>query len=115
MQVTGKVYITVRGQRLRSKEGAKLETGGAQREAAISDSGVDGFTEAITAPRVEFTLNHTADISLADIHSVRDETLTYETDTGRSFTLSNAWSSVPPSMQKGEVSCVFMAQECIEG
>lgn len=115
MQVTGKVYISIGGQRLRSKEKAKLDTGGAQRDASNSDSGVDGYTEITTAPRVEFALNHTPAISLTDIHAMKDVTLTYETDTGVVFTLVNAWSSTPPSLQGGEVSCVFLAQECIEG
>lgn len=114
-QVTGRVFIALNGQRIRSKEGASLDTGGVKRDAAISDAGVDGFSESVTAPTVDCTINHTAETSLTELHAFRDGTLTFETDTGRVYTLVNAWSSMPPKVNKGEVTLQFQAQECIEG
>ncbi len=114
-QVTGRVFVALNGQRIRSKEGAKLNTGGAERDPAISDAGVDGYSEKIVAPQVDCKFNHTADTSLADLQAFKDGTLTFETDTGRVYTLVNAWCAKPPELEKGEVSLVFNAQECIEG
>jgi len=114
-QVSGRVYIAMNGARLRSKEGATLNIGGPERKPAISDSGVDGFVENLTAPMVECRVHHTADMSLAELQSFRDGTLTFETDTGRIYTLINAWCSDPPKLEKGEVSLKFEAMECIEG
>ena len=114
-QVTGRVFISLSGQRIRSKEGASLETGGIDREAAISDAGVDGYTEKVTAPKVDCKINHTDATSLTDIQAFADETLTFETDTGRIYTLRNAWCSKPPKLEKGEVTLEFMGVECIEG
>lgn len=114
-QYTGRVFITIDGKRIRSKEGATLDTGGATRAAARSDAGVDGFTEAIGEASVDFTFNHRPDISIAEIHAIKDGTLLYETDSGSVFTLRQAWSATPPKMTKGEVSCRFEAVECIEG
>lgn len=114
-QVTGKVYITINGMRLRSKEGAKLNTGGIEREPAMSDSGVDGYSEKTAAPQVDCTINHTADVSLQEIQNFKDGTLTFETDTGAIFTLKDAWCAKPPELTKGEVSLVFQATECLEG
>lgn len=114
-QVTGKVYITIGGQRLRSKEGAKLNIGGIAREPAISDAGVDGYMERHVVCQVDCAVHHTADISLKELQNFRDNTLTFETDTGRIFTLKDAWCASPPEMTKGEISLMFNAGECIEG
>lgn len=112
-QVTGRVYISLGGQRLRSKEGASLEMGGIEREAAVSDAGVDGHTEKVVPPKVDCTINHTADTSMADIRAFTG-TLTFETDTGRIYTLQEAWCAKPPKLTKGEVTLEFMAVECVE-
>lgn len=114
-QVTGKVYITIGGQRLRSKEGAKLNMGGIEREPAISDSGVDGYMEKFVVAQVDCTIHHTSEVSLQALQAFRDNTLTFETDTGKVFSLKDAWCAKPPEMTKGEVSLVFNAAECIEG
>lgn len=113
--ITGKVFITINGKRLRSKEGAKLNTGGIEREAAMSDSGVDGYTEKQTVPQVDCAINHTPDISLQEIQNFKDGTLTFETDSGAIWTLKDAWCAKPPEITKGEVSLVFQGAECLEG
>lgn len=114
-QIAGRVFISLNGQRLRSKEGASLETGGIEREAANSDSGVDGFTEKITAPKVDCKINLSADVKLADLQAFKNGTLVFETDIGRTYTLTNAWCATPPKLEKGEVSLTFGAVECLEG
>lgn len=113
-QIAGKVYISINGQRLRSKEGASLDIGGAAREPVISDSGVDGFTEKVAVPKVDCKISLTDDIKLKDLQAFQG-TLVFETDTGRVFTLQDAWRTNPPKLEKGEVSLEFNAVECIEG
>lgn len=114
-QVTGRVFIALNGQRIRSKEGAMLNIGGVNREAAVSDAGVDGYSESVAVPRVECKVSHTADMQLKTFQDFKDGTLVFETDTGRVFTLTGAWCSQAPVMTKGEVDLVFEAQECLEG
>jgi Phage tail tube protein len=114
-QITGRVFISLNGARLRSKEGASLETGGVEREAVTSDAGVDGFMEKITAPKVDFKIAHTAQTRLSDIQAFKGKPLTFETDTGRVYTLTEAWCAKPPKLEKGEVTLEFCAVECIEG
>lgn len=114
-QLTGRVFISINGQKYRSKEGASLDVGGLVREAATSDSGVDGFVEKYTQAAVDFAINHKPEISLTAIHSITDGTLLFQTDTGSVFTLREAWSATPPKLVKGEVSLRFESVECIEG
>ena len=59
-QVTGRVVISLAGQRIRSKEGASLDIGGEEKEPVMSDSGVDGPTSKISAPKVDCKISHTA-------------------------------------------------------
>jgi hypothetical protein len=114
-QVTGRVFVALNGQRIRSKEGATLNTGGVKREAAVSDAGVDGFSEGIAVPRVECKINHTAQTDLKAIQDFKDGTLVFETDTGKVFTLTGAWCADPPKLTKGDVDLAFEARECLEG
>lgn len=114
-QVTGRIFIALNGQSIRSKEGASLEVGGVDREAQTSDSGVDGYAEKVVPPKVECKVNHTADTSVTAFRDFKDGTLTFQTDTGRIFTLTGAWCATPPKMDKGEISLTFGARECIEG
>lgn len=111
--VTGRVFISLNGDRIRSKEGAKLETGGLEREAALSDAGVDGHTSKYVPPRVTFKINHTSKTSLKDLHAFTG-TLTFETDSGRVFTLIESFSAKPPVLEKGEVDLEYGGTECLE-
>jgi Phage tail tube protein len=115
-QISGRVFLDLQGiGRVRSKEGAKLNVGGIERTPVESDSGVDGYTEKPTPPQVDFKISHTADTKLSDLQAFKDKTLTFQTDTGRIYTLNGAFCAKPPELEKGEVSLVFNAIECIEG
>ena len=111
--ITGRAFISLGGQRLRSKEGAELDPGGIEREAVASDSGVDGHTEKVSAPNVSFKMSHTSETKIMDIHAYKG-TLTFETDTGRVYTVTGAFSKKAPKLVKGELSCEFGGVECLE-
>lgn len=113
-QLTGRVYVVINGQRLRSKEGATLDIGGVTREEGISDSGVDGFTEKSSVPVIDCEINHSAAISLEQIHAFKNGVAIFRTDSGVQFTLRDAWSAVPPKLSKGGVTLQFKGVECIE-
>ncbi len=113
-QVTGRVFITVKGRRLASKEGAKLRMGGVDRETVTADTGVVGFSEKVVAPGVECTIPHTADIRLKDFNEMSDVSISFDTDTGRSFSLTHAWVTKAVEMSKGEVALNFDALTCEE-
>lgn len=113
-QVTGRVYITVKGRRLASKEGAKLKMGGVDRETVLADTGPVGFSEKTVAPGVECTIPHTADVKLQDFQDMTDVSISFDADTGRSFVLNNAWLTKALEMSKGEVALAFDALSCVE-
>jgi hypothetical protein len=105
-QVTGRVFLKLDGELQRSKPGAKLMFGGRTRDTVEGDDSIHGYTEKLTAPTVEFTLSHTAQTSLARLADLTDTTVTFETDTGVTYVVRNAWTSEPPDLTggQGEVS-----------
>ena len=114
MQLTGRAFITVRGKRLRSKEGSTLKYSDISREGQVADTGVAGFIEKVEIPGVECVIAHAADISLAEFQAIKDETISFDTDTGRSFVLSEAWCAGGIELSKGEVKLTFQAVKCEE-
>lgn len=112
-QLTGKAYIDVPGfGRLRSKAGAKLNTGGFTRETKTSDSGVEGFTEEIAEPSIECTIIHEPTLSITDLNNIRNANITFQTDTGSSWVLMEAWLVDPTELSTGEVPVKFAGKRC---
>jgi len=100
-QVTGIVKVYVNGTMQRSKEGAKLMLGGKERTAQTGHS-VYGYSEKVVPATVEFTLAHTADTDLPALNKLVDATVKFETDTGISYLVNNAFTTKPPELTGGE-------------
>ena len=115
-QVTGRVFITINGARIRSKEKAKLNIGGVERTTISGDVGVYGFAEKTVEPKLECTIAHMGDTSLQQLASLTSASIQFETDTGRVFKLREAWLEKPPELTggEGEVALSFAAISCEE-
>lgn len=111
---TGRAFVTVAGKRLASKEGAKLGFGNMERTADMGDAGVLGYKEKPSVPYVECTIAHNADTSLQELADIVDATVSFDTDTKRSYVLRNAWSAKVLEMDKGEVAVRFEGLSCEE-
>ena len=112
-QVTGRVFVTVNGQRLASKEGAKLDIGGVTRTGVKGDTGVHGYMEATEIPFIECTISHMAATDLEAIAAFSMESVVFQTDTGQTYSLSQAWLAKPPELSKGEVQLKFEGITCV--
>ena len=113
-QVTGRVFVQLDGLRLRSKEGASLDTGGVERDPVNGDDGVHGFMEKTAVPAVECTISHMADTDVTALNKTTNATLHFTTDTGVNFILSGAWLVKPCKLSKGEIPLTFNALTCTE-
>lgn len=111
-QVTGRVFITVNGARLASKEGAKLDMGGVTRTGVAGDSGVHGYSEKTEIPFIECTISHKADTDMVALAAWANESATFQTDTGQTYLLRNAWLAKPPELSKGEISLRLEGVSC---
>lgn len=112
--LTGRAFITVSGRRLATKEGAKLNIGALDRKGEVGDSGVLGYTETPTIPYVECRIAHDSNTSLQEYADMVDVTVSFDTDSKRSFVLRNAWRAGEVTLGKGEVSLRFEGMSCDE-
>lgn len=99
-QVTGIVKIYVNGKLHRSKDGAKLKTGGKKREMVVGHS-VYGFTEKVEASELDCTLVHMSDTDIVEINGYKDASLRFETDTGVTYLITNACTTDPCELAGG--------------
>lgn len=116
-QVTGRIFIKIDGELQRSKPGASLTFGGKTREPVVGDDSVHGFKEVLAAPLIEATFSDTAQLSLKKIADITDATITFETDTGKTYIVRNAWQNGdPPKLtgDGGEVAVQFAGISCEE-
>lgn len=117
MQVTGKALIKNNGALLRSQNGAKLMFGNDERTTVKGDNGVHGFTSQTGEPKIECTVSHASDISLQELANITDASITFETDTGKTYILRNAWlanSLELTANENGELPLVFSGMSCEE-
>ena len=113
-QVFGRAFITVAGKRYNTKEGASLKFGGVSREAVVGDAGVAGYQEKIEAPQVDCTIIHTATISLKEIQGIKDATISFDTDNGKSFVITDAFNGPAPELSRDGIKATFYGSQCEE-
>jgi hypothetical protein len=116
-QVTGRCWLRINGALVRSKEGATLTGVGNRERTPVVGAQVWGYSEKTVAPTLEVTLAHTADLRISTLTALDDETITFETDTGRTFTLRHAWCQAAPAMSDngGDVKLTFGCMGVEEG
>lgn len=112
--VFGRAFITAAGKRYNTKEGASLSFGGIAREPVVGDGGVAGNQDKIEAPKVDCTIIHTPEISLQEIQNIKDATISFDTDNGKSFVISNAFNGPVPELSRDGVKVTFYGTECKE-
>ena len=109
-QITGRVRVTAKGKLLRTKAGAKLNLGGVSRNTQKGDSGVLGFTEETMEPSIDCVVIHASDTDLEELKNMTDESVQFETDTGVTYVLRNAWveNTIELTAGEGEVPVKFV-------
>lgn len=113
-QVTGIVKIYVDGALQRSKPGAKLKLGGVKREAVVGHS-LYGFTEEVEPAELDCTLAHTADTDLPALNALKNANLRFETDTGTTYLVTNAFTTESCEVTSGgDTSLKMMGDPAIE-
>lgn len=103
--------------RLPIKEGAEIGFGNLKREAQVGDDGVLGYSETYEeAPSIKCTIIHAKDTDEATIAAFVDETITIETDSGKVYTLKEAWTVDPLKLntKDGQLEVLFNGVEMIQ-
>lgn len=116
MQVTGKAIIRVDGKEIRALDGATLNPGGEQREPVVGSGKVHGYKEETQAPEMECQVAHTADTSLKELGAITAATVMFETDTGQTHIMREAFVTDVPTLntKDGTVNLKMSAISCEE-
>ena len=102
--------------RLPLKEGAEVGFGNLKREAVLGDDGVLGYTEEHSdAPFIKATIIHAKDTDEEAIANFVDENVTLETNSGKTYTLKEAWVVDPLSLnvKDGQLEILLNGEELI--
>lgn len=102
--------------RLPVKEGAEINFGNLKREPVMGDDGVLGHSEEYTdAPSIKCTIVHANSTDEDAIKAFVDESITLETNSGKVYTLTDAWTVDPLSLnvKDGQLEVLFNGYELI--
>jgi hypothetical protein len=102
-QQTGRVTIKLGSETLRSKPGASLQIGGIARDFDATDQMESFYRETPKAAQIKCTMPHMADTDIIALRDWKNGTAHFVTDTGRTFTVSNAAIADVGDLSNGEV------------
>lgn len=107
-QLTGIAFIKVDGVMLQTKPGAKLKLGGKKREPKIGHK-VYGYTETTEQAELDCTAYHSAAMDVEALRNATASVILFETDTGVTFQISNAFllETLELTDGEGEISMKF--------
>ena len=91
--------------------------GNPERTTVMGDNGVLGYTEKEVEPGIECTIAHRQDVSLSELAKITGKSITFETDTGKTYILRSGWlknSLELTASDNGEVSLQFSGMSCEE-
>ncbi|EKO3513669.1 phage tail tube protein [Vibrio fluvialis] len=102
--------------RLPIKEGAEIGFGNLKREAVMGDDGVLGHSEVYDgAPYIKATIVHAKATDEDAIKAFLDENITLELNSGKVYTLTDAWTVDPLTLnvKDGQLEVLFNGFELI--
>ena len=102
MQITGKAIIRVDGREWRTEDGASLNVGGVKRNPKAGGGKVHGYNEETVPPQLDCTLFHTREDDLTALGGLDNVTVIFETDTGDSYVLREAFVLEPAQLESKE-------------
>jgi len=113
-QCTGKAIIRVNGRELRSLDDSTLDPGGVKRDPVVGSGKVHGFKEETVPPQLECKVAHKADTDLVELGKIVDATIIFESDTGDTYILRDAFILEPAklSAKDGTVELKFSGISC---
>ena len=110
-KVVGKLYVRVGGEMLPLVGDGPVTLYGlaeVERETKMGPDGPIGYVEKAVPPRIEATVQLGPGLAPEDIKTITDATVTAETDTGKTYTLVNAWGEKADELgSNGEFKVAF--------
>ncbi len=100
--IAGTAYIKVDGQQFDLRGNLKVNISPVEREGKAGLDKVHGFTEKPVVPYIEGDFGDRGDLSITDLQSITDATVTAELVNGKNYLLRNAWVATAIELDGGE-------------
>lgn len=111
----GKIYIKINGDLKDAKGDYTYNLGKPKRDAIIGADGVHGYKETPQVASIEGAITDAPDLSLADLTTVDNATVTLELANGKTIVLNNAWYAGEGSVTTGESEIAVRFESRQEG
>lgn len=111
----GKIYVKINGDLKDAKGDYTYNLGKPKRDAIIGADGVHGYKETPQVPSIEGAITDAPNLSLADLATVDNATVTLELANGKTIVLNNAWYAGEGSVTTGESEIAVRFESRQEG
>ncbi len=105
----GIAKVKVDGELLESLPGAKIDLGGTEREPVVGSFSVHGYVEKIKPALVECEISVGEGTDVKKLTDLVDATVQFECDTGQTYVVNNAFSTLTGVITEGEGGKVPLA------
>jgi hypothetical protein len=109
-KVWGQTIIRMNGRELATEGKSTMEVGGTKREPAPSDHHVGYFTESTEPGKFEFSVLVTRDVSAVALQKLDDVHVTFEADTGQTYSMDHGYVADVISVSEGKAKVVVMGE-----
>lgn len=97
-----KAEIKVNGTLLATMPGAKIDLGGITRASVVGDNRIHGYSETIKPAMLECEISLGQGMSLDELRSITNATVTYNADTGQQYVIRDAFVTETLNITAGE-------------
>lgn len=111
----GKIYVKINGELRDAKGDYTYNLGKPKRDAIVGADGIHGYKETPQVAYIEGAITDAADLSLADLATVDNATVTLELAIGKTIVLNNAWYAGEGSVTTGEAEIAVRFESRQEG
>lgn len=101
-RLMGRFTIGVNGLRFKTEKGATFDLGGPKRTTKTGSNGVAGFSEETVQSKLEFSFFIPPGLSIAQIRTWDDVTVSVETDTGQQYVINGGWVTDPQVIEESD-------------
>jgi hypothetical protein len=115
-RVGGTIALKINGDIYFAKGNFTYNLGKAKREAVVGADVVHGYKETPQVPFIEGEITDRNELSLEDLVTLDDATVTLELANGKVITLSEGWyaSEGTGNTEEGNIGCRFEGMNCEE-
>lgn len=114
--IAGTLFFKIDGQQFQARGAFKVQPNLFSKTGLAGQDGIHGYKEEPIIPYIEGEISDAGGLSLRQLQSVTDSTITCELRSGKGYVLQNAWYSGETVLDtvEGKVPVKFEGLDCQE-